>query len=61
MTVSTIVVDTALTTLHVTNKLVIVTGDVNRDIQTRTAARVYTYCIQKYNTYVFKTFSKMGK
>lgn len=39
MTVSTIVVDTALTTLHVTNKLVTVTGDVNRDLQTRTAAR----------------------
>lgn len=38
--------------IHVTNRLDTVTGDVPRDIQIITAARVYSYCIQIYNTHV---------
>lgn len=42
ITVSTNVVVTVLTTLHVTNKLDIVTRDVTWDIQAITAAKVNT-------------------
>lgn len=39
----------------VINKAVPVKGDVTRDIHTPTAARVYTYIKQIYNTNVFNT------
>lgn len=49
---STIVVVTVWITLHVINKLVTVTEDVTRDIQTRIAAKVNTLTEQ----YIYTMF-----
>lgn len=65
MTVPTTVVDTVWTTIHVTNRLDIVTGDVIRDIQTVIVAKVnlpitVTWCNDKTYGYVCINVSTIG-
>lgn len=46
------VVVTVVMIFPVTNRLVSVTGDVIRDTQTRTVAKVYSYILNNYVTFV---------
>lgn len=52
MIVITTAVVTVVMIFPVTNCLVIVTGDVIRDTQTLTVAKVYSYILQNYITFV---------